>query len=443
MEYIIGIGLLLAAIIVVGTLLSMMFRRVVQANMVHIVQSNKKTTSYGKDTPNGNTYYEIPAWVPYWGITSVSLPVSIFDLDLHNYEAYDKGRLPFVVDVKAFFRITNTDMAAQRVADYDELKNQLIAVVQGAVRTVLASNEIESILEGRSAFGQQFTHEVEEQLKSWGVNAVKNIELMDIRDSKDSYVIKNIMEKKKSQIEMESRTEVAKNKQIASIAEIEADREIKVQQQVATQAVNLRTIDTNREVSLSNEKANQLVQEQQKVSKEKEMEVTRVGQTREAEIAKDVALVKAEQESQRSIILAEGQKQTTVIIAGGELEATTNKAKGITLEGTARAEAEKQMQLAPVAAQIELANKIGGDAGYQTYLTTIRQIEANQAIGVEQAKALEKADIKVITNAGAPAEGITKVMDLFSAKGGNQLVGMLEALGQTEKGKELIDKVIK
>jgi flotillin len=51
-------------------------------------------------------------------------------------------------------------------------------------------------MEERSVYGQQFTDEVKDQLQEWGVVAVKNIELMDIRDSKDSNVIENIMDKK-------------------------------------------------------------------------------------------------------------------------------------------------------------------------------------------------------------------------------------------------------
>jgi hypothetical protein len=56
--------------------------------------------------------------------------------------------------------------------------------------------------------------------------------------------------------------------------------------------------------------------------------------------------------------------------------------------------------MAPVEAQIVLAKEIGENQSYQQYLITIRQVEANQAIGVEQARALDKADIKVIANSG-------------------------------------------
>ena len=63
-------------------LLMVIFRRVVPTNMVHIVQSSKKTTSYGTNRENGNVYYSWPSWVPGFGVTVIELPVSNFDLSL-------------------------------------------------------------------------------------------------------------------------------------------------------------------------------------------------------------------------------------------------------------------------------------------------------------------------------------------------------------------------
>lgn len=402
-------------------------RRVVSTNEVHIVQSAKRTTSYGKDTGNGNTYYEWPSWIPLLGVNKIILPVSVFDLDLTAYEAYDKGRLPFVVDVKAFFRITDSNMAAQRVASFDELLNQLKAVVQGAIRVILASNDIEEILNGRSKFGDDFTREVDGQLTNWGVHTVKNIELMDLRDGKDSHVIKSIMEKKKSHIDMESRTEVAKNTKIAEVAEIEARREVDLQKQQALQAVGLRTIEAERMVELQKQSKVQAVKEEEKTTRTKEMDVLRVEEVRKAEIEREVQVTKAEQ-----------QKQTTVLAAEAQLEAKRREAEGVTALGMARAEAEKAMQLAPVQAQISLAKEIGENQSYQNYLVTIRRVEAEQAVGIEQARALEKADVKVIANTGNPVGGMKSVMDLFSSKGGTEIGAMLEGLAQTEKGQEFL-----
>lgn len=418
-----GLGLL-------SGFISLLYRRVVSTNEVHIVQSRKHTTSYGKDTSNGNTYYEWPSFLPLLGITKIVLPVSVFDLDLKDYEAYDKGRLPFVVDVKAFFRITDSNLAAARVASFEELHNQLKAVVQGAVRSILASNEIEEIMQGRSKFGHEFTAEVDGQLKEWGVATVKSIELMDIRDHAGSNVIANIMAKKKSHIEMESRTEVAKNRRQAEIAEISAIQDVELQKQQAAQSVGLRTTEASREVALAKETASQFIKEQEKLTKEKEMAVLQVQQIRTAEIQKNVQVIQAEQ-----------SKQTTVLLAEGQLEAKKREAEGISVEGQAKADAEKAMQLAPVQAQITLAREIGGNEGYQKYLITIRQVEAQQAVGIEQAKALEHADVKIISNTGTPASGLNSVRDLFSSTGGQQVGAMLEGLGQTEAGQAVLNKI--
>lgn len=421
--------------------LAFTFRKVVSTNEVHIVQSAKKTTSYGKDTGNGNTYYSWPSWVPVIGVTKIVLPVSNFTLRLDNYEAYDKGRLPFVVDIAAFFRIKDSNMAAKSLSSYADLIKQLEQIVQGAVRSILAASEIQEIMQGRSTFGQQFTNEVKDQLGEWGVEAVKSMELMDIRDHKDSVVIKNIMEKKKSHIEMESRTEVAKNKQTASIAEINAQKEVDLKAQNARQEVGLRTVETEREVALAQQTKLQVIKEQEKLSKEKEMSVLSVEHIRTAEINKQVNIVNAEQVRETTVINARGQKDTSVLIAEGKLEAQRREAEGITLEGTARAEAAKAMELAPVQAQITLAKEIGANKEYQEYLITIRKVEAAQAVGMEQAKALSNADVKVISNTGSPSEGLSGVMDLFSTKGGLALGGALEALSNTEQGAALLSKI--
>ena len=212
METILGLGLFVgvpAALLVVGVLIAMAFRRVVEPNEVHIVQTSKATHTYGRGSESGNSYYEWPAWIPVIGVQTIVLPLSVFDLDLTNYEAYDIGKVPFVVDVVAFFRIANPETASERIQDLTELRCQLESILQGAVRTILAKHEIEEIMMERSTFGKLFTEEVHDQLKAWGVENVKNIELMDIRDGQDSKTVSNIMAKKESLIEMQSRQEVA------------------------------------------------------------------------------------------------------------------------------------------------------------------------------------------------------------------------------------------
>ncbi len=418
------------AFLVVSILLSIAFRQVVSTNTVHIVQSRRRTTSYGTSQAAGNVYYKWPLWVPRFGVTVVNLPVENFDVSLKDYDAYDKDRVPFMVDVVAFYRISNTAVAAQRISSFGGLKEQLRVVTQGAVRKVLASDQINSIMVDRAKFGKLFTDEVEEQLKQWGVEPVKVMELMDIRDQKDGKVIHNIQAMKTSHIEMESRTEVAKNKQTAETAEIEARQAVDVRAQEAEQKVGERTAEKEQVVGIAQQKAHQEVLDQEKETTTKKMAVKQVEQVRQADIDKE-----------KAIVLANQEKETAVIKADGHLQAQTKDAEAIKVVGEAKGDAEKAMLLAPVKAQIELAEKIAELDGYQKYLIAIRNVEANQAIGIAQAGALEEADIKVIANSGNAIAGVQNAMDLFSTKGGTAIGGAIEAFANTPTGKALLDRL--
>lgn len=497
-------GLFIAAVCVLGgifiiTLIVkiLKLRRIVPADMVHVVQTNKKTTSYGKNTGNGNVYYQWPKWIPVLGVEVKQLPVSNFDMPLNNYEAYDKDRVPFVVDVRTFFRISDTNQAAEKIASTEELRKHLEAVVQGAVRNIMAKAKLEDIMEERSVYGQQFTDEVKEQLQEWGVVAVKNIELMDIRDSKDSNVIENIMAKKKSEIEKDSRITVATNKKLAQEAEIEAAREIEVKQAEKERIVGERNAEKDQMIGVANEKAKQQIAQEAEETAKNELAIEKVRQvtsatikqekeTIDAETVKKTTIIKADQDKEKMKIDAEAQKEKVRIDAEAqkekvkmesdavkyqtetiaeadknakEKEATAIKtlkeaeAEGIKAVGTANADAEKQMQLARVTAEITLAEKIGNNEGYQEYLVNLEVVKQQANVAVEQAKYnaevgkaqaqnLDRADIKIITNTsdGNVGGGVSKVMDLFSPKGGTALSGMMEAFAQTQTGKSVLAK---
>lgn len=412
------------------------FRRVVPTNMVHIVQSSNATTSYGRSRKAGNTYYEWPASIPKFGVSVIQFPESIFEIKLEDYEAYDQARLPFMVDVTAFFRIEESETAAQRVASFRELQSQLLQVLQGSVRRILATNTLETIMESRSDLGEQFTAEVQSQIKEWGVTTIKTIEFMDLRDSKgqESKVIQNIMSKEQSRISMESRVAVAQNAKTAQLVEIDAERTVKVQAQDALQQVGVREAEKDKVLGLTRENVSQEIQEQAKVTAERTMATQRVTDTAAAEIAKQV-----------SITVAEANKATIILEAEAELEKTKRKAEGIIAEGDASAQAQQKMLMAPVEAQISLAREIGQNPEYQHYLLSLRKYEATQQVGEQMAQALANADLKIISSGGGDNNmlgNITNLADMFTAKGGTNLSSMITALAQTEDGKKLVDGVI-
>ena len=358
------------------------------------------------------------------------LPLSNFDLTLDKYDAYDKDRVPFLVHIVAFFRIKDTNKAAERIATFAELKQQLMFITQGAVRKVLASHDIDEIMVDRAKFGQSFTNEIKDELENWGVETVKSMELMDICDPPDHHNVANIMAKKSSHIAMLSRTEVASNKQLAETAEILSDQNIELRKQEKAQSVGQRTAEQEKEVGIAKQKAEQEVKTEAAITAAKTMEVKKVEQVRQAEIDREAKLV--------NVDLA---KQTTVINAQASLESAKLHAEGVEIEGKAKGEAEKAILLAPVQAQITLAKEIGENAGYQTYLVSLEGIKAYLTVGVEQAKALEKADVKVIATAGNAVTGVTNAMSLFTPQGGQSIGGMLEAFSNTPEGKAVLDAV--
>ncbi|MEE6206803.1 MAG: SPFH domain-containing protein [Alphaproteobacteria bacterium] len=445
----------LAAIIVVLAFWVFSLRRVVPTNEVHIIQRGKETISYGKGSKEnrGNVYYEFPACIPYIGVTRTTLPISVFDVTLVAYEAYDKGRLPFVVDVKAFFRISDSTTAAARISDFSELKNQITDIVRGAVRSIMANAELEDIMGERAIYGSRFTEMVKEQLGNWGVEPVKNIELMDVRDAKDSEVIGNIMAKKSSEIEMQSRSEVAANMKKAREAEIQAAQDVDLKQEEANQQVGMKKATVQREVGLADERAKQAVKEQAKVTAEKEMEVQKVTQVKKAEIDKEANIILAEQNKEVAVknaeavkaqveLRAEADKRQIELKAEAELSKGLKEAQAIEAKGKAEAEAKKQMELAPVNAQITLAKEIGENQGYQDYLVRLEQIKALCEVGIEQAKNLGNADIKINTMANTIPSGVSKVADVFSPQGGLNLAGMFETMAQSPIGQQVIEKVV-
>ena len=448
----VAVGVLVLVLVIILMRWIFSLRRVVSPNEVHVVRQGKKTLVYGrvekkadsedtaqtnasanavkKETSAGNSYYQWPVWLPGIGVNVTVLPLSVFSINLDKYSAYDRDRLPFVVDIQAYFRISDYEIAASRIPDFRELKTQLLGILQGASRSLLANEVLEEIMGKRAEYGDKFTGAVKQQLASWGVVTVKNIELMDIRDADGEEVIENIMKKKKSEIEKDSRVTVAKNRKEAETAEIETAQAIEMRQQEKDETVGKRKAEVDASVRTAQEKAEQGVQDERKATTEKTKAVQEVEATRDAEIKRAAEIINADTSKQQTIILAEGQ-----------LQAARQEAEGTRIKGEASADAEKAIQMASVSAQIALAKEIGENESYQKYLLGKQQIEATQAVGIEQAKNLTGANIKIIAGAGGVNQGITDAASALSPQGGLAIGGMLEAFASTDEGQKFLSSL--
>lgn len=150
----------------------------------------------------------------------------------------------------------------------------------------------------------------------------------------------------------------------------------------------------------------------------------------------------AQANRETQILVAQGAKESQFLAAEALLEMKNKESQGIQKIGEAEAEALRLKELAPISAQIELARAIGENGGYQGYLIAIRQLEACEVIGVEQAKAMSQADLKVIANGGSIGEGMNDIKDIISARGGVQLGAMLEGLAQSDVGRKILGRVV-
>jgi flotillin len=392
MNVIMLVGAVIASVIVVGGITAALFRVVVETNKVFIVQRKKSTTSYGKGKESGNVFYKWPAWFPMIGVSTIELPVSNFDLSLSNYEAYDQDRVPFVIDVTAFFRIDNTNVAAQRVSTTAELNDQLIQIIQGAVRTILASHSIDDIMMKRETFGNAFTKAVAPELEGWGVIPVKNLELMDIRDAKESQVIHNIMAKKKSHIEMESRLEVAENGRAAQEGEIQAQQQVQLKAVDAERIVGEKTAEKDKTVGIANEKQKQDVAEEAAITAEKDMGVVRVNTVRKAEIDREQSEINlGEAEFQAAAVLKQGEAEaevrTKIFKADSALEIRL-KYQMDTSVGVARELAQGDIDLVP---EIFIG---GGGTGAEGGSTAVETLTKLMTVGLAQGQLPGQASLE-------------------------------------------------
>lgn len=467
-------GMILLGVIGVFLFYILILRRIVPTNEVHIVQRGKSTTSYGVGKES-NVYYELPAWLPIWGVAVRKLPVSNFDIALSGYEAYDQDKVPFETDVVSFFHISDSTVASSKVEDFGQLKLQLKTIVQGAIRSILANAPIETIMEERATFGKQFTDAVKEDLANWGVSTTKNIELMDVRDAHGSQVIEQIQAKRMSAIESDSRKEVAKNNQEAEQAELESKKEVSVKEATAQreageakaesdQAIGIANATANQKAGVANQEAESAIAKSAADTEENRMAVIRITQIRQKEIDRAAAIIQADLERKQLEINADANKynietqakadkfniETRAEAALKEANLTAegirsigrSEASVVEANGLAVAVSTREQGLARVAAEITLSQKIGENKEYQDYLIRIEEVKVTQIVGVAEAEAkgiaLASADLKVLVNSGDVQTGLNGFQDILSSKGGSQMNGVLEALEQTPMGGKLM-----
>lgn len=415
-------------VVAVIVFLALLFRRVVPPNQVHIVNRAKASCPYGSNQAKGNVYYEWPSWVPKLGVEVLKLPTTIFPIELQGYPAYDQQKVPFTVDVTSFFQIDDAVIAAKRVVSMQDLKEQLREMLEGVVRKILASYPISEIMEIRDSMDEKFVEEVGKYVVKWGVVA-NQIEFKDIDDDEGSAVITDIKLRKMSEIEMERRVDVATNTKSAQVSEIENKKIAELEAVKAKETVETRDAERTRTVGVATELAKQEVQEQARVTTEREVAVQREQQVGTANYQKETMVIAAEANKDQQVIDSTALKEKQRIENEGYRDAQILKAEGdaslINETGTAEATVIQKKGEAEAVAQEKMADaKKKLQEAMKVELGALG-IKAQEEIGKAFAEAYGKADIKAYLSNGKGIEGLS---DLLSTGGAQNLSAFIDTL---------------
>lgn len=396
-----AIGLVLFLVVWILSL-----RRIVPPKYADVVTGDFGAKVYSVDTEvtglerPQTVYYEWPSWLP-WGVYVYRMPLAIIEVPIKHYKTFSKGNARFVCDVSVYCQILNVLEAAKRFpgTTIDDFKEGIKEIVIGAIRTTTANFTVEEVISHRERVAKKIEEEIKDDFRKWGVK-LTNTAIIDIKDPEDkgpdgkpiSTVVHDISAKKEAEINSISRKEIAIKNQEAKVAEAENREKAETRSIEADEKIQKR----------QQQKAQMIAKEEQKAQKET-MEVKRVQQVEQARITAEAMKEEAEGKRNATIEVAEGNKQKFVLEGQGQ-------AQSIEAKGTAEAEVVKQKGLAEAEA---LDKKAEAQRKQQEFAKAIREIEMEEAVRIEAAKALQQAQMKFIS-AGSPKT----FMDLLSPEGG-------------------------
>jgi len=241
---------------------------------------------------------------------------------------------------------------------------------------------------------------MQDDLEQWGLELI-SFQLIDFRDTDKSSIISDISKRREVEIESRTREENAEKIKQARIKEAEAE-----------ELAKSREIAKDQVLAEREQNKAQKIAEQEKLAEEKRLEVVRVVEVQRAEIDKAKAIVLANQKKDTEEI----NKETKQLEGEGDRLKAEEMAKGeaapIREKGIAEAEAKEKLQAA--------LNKFTPEAIIA--LTAELVVAKDKEVGIETAKALTAADVKVF----AGGDG--------TAKDGFNLGKMISAMSASSEG---------
>lgn len=403
MEIILGV---IGVLVLIFVLCAFAWYRIVDPSEAHLV-----VTPYGKmvvsaDDKIGDTktYFAIPSFIPFFGRAIRIMDVTIKEIVVEQ-ETYEKNQARYNVKSSTKYRITDVKTASETFISNEELYEQLREVVNASVRAITVKYDVTEARANKQKMSQEILNEMKDDLAKWGLELV-TFQLVDFKDTNDSKIISDISKRREVEIQATTREQNAEKIKQARMKEAEAEEKARE-----------REIEKDKIIGEKEENKKQKIAEQQKLAEEKRYEVVKVQTIKQAEIDKEQAEVKAQQDKKVAIILAEQRKEAEEInkeqmkLEGEgyrlrELEKAKGDAEPIRQQGLAEAEITKAKGFAEAEAKEKLQNalnKFKDDA--IRALVAEKIVDMQKVVGVETAKALTQADVKVFAGSSSDSKG--------------------------------------
>jgi len=406
-----SIGIVL--LIIVSVIVAFSWYRIVPSSQAHLViygkggskvfSSNKKFQSGGANS----SYFNIPNNIPYFGREVRVMDVTIKEIKFPQ-ETYEKKQARYKVTSSTKFRVVDVIKASESFRNEDDMAEQLKEIIQSSVRAVTVDYDVNEARAKKEVMSDKIESLLSKDINEWGVELV-NFVLVDFMDTSESSIISDISKRREIEISSTTRELNAEKKKQASMKEAEAD-----------QLTKAREIERDKVVAEKKQLMAQAVSKEEKIAKEKEYAVKQVEVIKQAEIDKEKAIVKANETKETAIIKAKQDKESEAILkekkileGQGDRARDEQQAIGISAEtkemGIAQGIAIKEKGLAEAnVIKEKLLGEAEGKGKLQKVLSnfddvSIRalteelRIKANRDVGLEGAKALTEADIKMFT----------------------------------------------
>lgn len=356
---------------------------IVRANMRAVRSTDKSISTNGK-----GSYFKFPLWMPSIGTQVRIIPLTTMEIKI-DQETFEKGQARYNLVSSTKFRITDVNTAAERFNDLDELKKQLEEIIKAGVRTVTVRYDVADARAKKKEIAENVNEEIKNDLETYGVSLV-NFQLVDFQDTPDSKVVSNLSMIREKEIEANRRQQNAEREKASKIKEAESDEMAKQREIARDQKVG--EYQQNRDKAIS---------EQMKEAVQAQYAVKQVEQVRAAEIEKAKQIVFASQQKE----VEEINKAKKLLVGQGDRQMQEEQAKGAAAatreQGYAEADAKEKLQAA--------LNKFKDDA--IRALVAEKLVLAYQTVGVESAKALQQADVKIMSGGDGDAFNTAKMVE--------------------------------